>query len=152
MSRVNVYLPDELAATMRAELPELNVSQLLQEALRDALRCEHHVVSCDRCAQPLDRMELRRETVQTFYDETLRQLTPLVHSRGTAEGAVRVLREVLVNLLDCYTPRRPGRLVRPARAPRRHPSSGRPLVAGETVGETDSTGLPDLRAQRRQSA
>lgn len=35
--RVNVYLPDELHARLRDELPDLNMSALVQRAVRDAL-------------------------------------------------------------------------------------------------------------------
>lgn len=37
MAKVQVYLPDELRARVRAELPELNVSAVLQQALEQKL-------------------------------------------------------------------------------------------------------------------
>ncbi len=54
MARVNVYLPDELAASAREA--GLNISGLTQDAVQDALA----VVSTDRW---LDRLEHRRQNI-----------------------------------------------------------------------------------------
>lgn len=37
MAKVQVYLPDELRARIRAKLPDLNVSAVLQQALEEKL-------------------------------------------------------------------------------------------------------------------
>ncbi len=94
MARVNVYLPDELAATLRAELPELNLSQLVQEAIRGVLGCSHVELACRACAEPIDRWALVDDHLGRFYGDLLWELTDLVGRCGTAEGAARVVKAV----------------------------------------------------------
>lgn len=92
--RVNVYLPDELAESVRGALPGVNVSAVLQESLRRLLNCAHHDLVCRDCAQPIERHEVTRDALDRFYRELVDRLEPLVYRVGTAEGAVKVARDV----------------------------------------------------------
>lgn len=94
MPRVNVYLPAELQQVLRDKLPDVNLSQLLQEAIRGVLGCEHHELVCGTCAQPVDRWALVDERLGRFYGDLMWALEALVRRCGTAEGAARVLRDV----------------------------------------------------------
>lgn len=94
MPRVNVYLPDELHELLRAELPELNLSQLMQEAIRGVLGCRHDELVCGRCAEPIDRAALIDAAMGAFYSDVMWELTPLVDRAGTAEGGARIVKDV----------------------------------------------------------
>ncbi len=95
--RVNVYLPDELAERVRTELPELNVSGKLQEALREALDCHHARLECACCSAELSRAGLEARAVEYFYRELLHELGPLVDNAGTAEGAARIAKRLALD-------------------------------------------------------
>lgn len=116
MPRVNVWVPDELHETVRAQLPELKMSHALQEALRDRLRCDHAQLACRRCAAPVDGTELVDDALGAFYVELLRALEPLVYRVGTAEGAARIAKEVAERFGITVAARLP--LPRPSRANR----------------------------------
>lgn len=94
MARVNVFVPDELLDLVRATLPTVNVSGLLQEALRELMRCDHKQVACARCAAPIELADLVDGPLSQFYGEALWALGELVHDGGTAEGAAAVLKHV----------------------------------------------------------
>lgn len=65
MARVNVYLPDELAASAREA--GLNISGLTQDAVQDALAA----VSTDRW---LDRLEHRQQRHNIAHERVLKAL------------------------------------------------------------------------------
>lgn len=92
--RVSVYLPDELAATVRVELPKLNVSAVLQRALADLLACDHRQLVCASCASLVDHQALAGAALRSFYTDLLLALYPLATRGATAEGAARVAKEV----------------------------------------------------------
>jgi hypothetical protein len=92
--RVNVFLPDDLAAAVRENLPGLNVSKTLQGALAALLGCKHGELACAACGTTIDRAEVVGPELDAFYDELLRRLEPLVWKVGTAEGAARTMRDV----------------------------------------------------------
>ncbi len=94
MARVTVYVPDELRARIREQLPGINLSKELQDALVGRLDCRHDELRCARCAARLDRLEAIDAALGRFYGELWEQLGALAHRAGTAEGAVKVLREV----------------------------------------------------------
>jgi post-segregation antitoxin (ccd killing protein) len=94
MARLNVWVPDELDAALRAQLPGINVSKLLQEAIRGVLGCRHEQLACRRCALPIDRHALLDERLGEFYRDLLWSLEPLVNRIGTAEGAARIAKDV----------------------------------------------------------
>jgi post-segregation antitoxin (ccd killing protein) len=94
MTRLNVYLPDELAATVRATLPELNVSAVLQRGLQAALECRHHRMVCADCAAPVDHRELIDDALSSFFVDLYWKLHELVDKGGSAEGAARIAKEV----------------------------------------------------------
>lgn len=114
--RLNVYVPDELAATVKGRLPDLNVSAVLQAALRNALGCEHHELVCSTCASGFDRWGYRDEQLSAFYSAALWELDPLVRRGATAEGAARVLKDVAMRQQISAAVRLP--LPRPSRAER----------------------------------
>lgn len=94
MPRVNVWVPDELHARVRQELPSVNVSAVLQEALAGKLRCGHATLECATCAGRFDLVDLAEEALSSFYDEAWHELATLARNDGTAEGAVRALKRV----------------------------------------------------------
>ena len=114
--RVNVFLPDDLAAAVRENLPGLNVSKTLQGALAALLGCQHGELACAACGTVIDRAEVVAGELDAFYDELLRRLEPLVWKVGTAEGAARILRDVALLRGIGVAVRRP--LPRPNRADR----------------------------------
>lgn len=117
MPRVNVWLPQALFDLVRAQLPEVNVSQLLQEALRGALACQHEQLACAQCAQPIDRWAMVDERMNGFFSDAMWALIPLVDRGATAEGAARVLKDVAQRWRIPAANRVP--LPRPSRAARR---------------------------------
>lgn len=96
MPRVNVWLPEELHQLLKSSLPHVNVSQLLQDAIRGVLGCRHEQLACAACAEPVDRWAMLDEHLGRFYADLLAALEALVARCGTAEGAARVLRDVAV--------------------------------------------------------
>jgi hypothetical protein len=92
--RVNVYLPDVLAATVAERLPDLNVSAVLQRALAALLECRHDALSCAECATPVDRRELIDVELGRFYSDLMWELQTLVARCGTAEGAARIAKDL----------------------------------------------------------
>lgn len=94
MARVTLYLPDELAARIRHELPGLNISRALREALVERLACRHDELACPTCAAVMVRAELVDDALCAFYAQAWAQLGELAARAGTAEGAVAILRRV----------------------------------------------------------
>jgi hypothetical protein len=114
--RINVWLPELLAKTVRDELPNINVSQILQDRLRELLGCKHRHAQCSACAAPIDLLEVRRDAKDEFYSQLLWELEDLVGRGGTAEGAARVAKEI-ARAHDLKGVRRP--LPRPTQLQRR---------------------------------
>lgn len=114
--RVNVWLPDELNDAVRAELPELNISNVLQEALRDRLGCRHDRAVCARCSAPLDPWSMANERLDRFYLDLIDALAELMLRPGTVEGACRVAKEIGERAQIPAASRRP--LPRPSKAMR----------------------------------
>lgn len=94
MPRVNIWLPDELAALVKDGLPGVNMSALLQAELRSRLVCEHDELACVRCGTHIERLGLVDEVLSAFYRQCISALEPLVNHRGTAEGAALILKRV----------------------------------------------------------
>lgn len=118
MPRLNVYIPDELADTVRVKLPALNVSKLLQQALAAMLGCHHDALCCAACSTPVDRLELVDDALGRFYTDALFEISQLIDAHGgTAEGAARVVKSVAVTYGITRTWSAP--LPRPTRATRR---------------------------------
>lgn len=92
--RLNVWVPDELVEVTRSKFPDLNVSKLVQQALRDLVGCAHERLECAACAAPVARSDVIDAALCEFYREAIHKLEPLVHAVGTAEGACRVLEGV----------------------------------------------------------
>lgn len=89
--RKNVWVPDELVATIREQMPDLNWSLVLRTGLEALLGCRHERAVCSQCAAPIDVPGERTAAVAQFYRESLWALEDLVCHGGTAEGACRVL-------------------------------------------------------------
>lgn len=96
--RINAYVPDELAKRVKEELPDLNVSAVLQQALRERLACEHERYVCADCGEDVDAEDVAREAMGLLWAELLWAWQPLVDRGGTAEGAARVGKEVAVRM------------------------------------------------------
>ena len=111
--RVNVYVPDELGERIKADLPDVNVSAVVQDALRSLLECDHDRVACADCGEQVDVVG---EGLTRFWGELLWSWEPLVDRGGTAEGAARVAKSVAVRMGVPGADRMP--LPRPTRAMR----------------------------------
>ena len=92
--RVNVWLPDQLVGTVRDRLPGLNISRVLQDALRERLGCRHERVVCADCALPFDVHGHTDAALDRFYLDVIDAVERLMVAGGTIEGAARVTREV----------------------------------------------------------
>ena len=116
MARVNVYVPDELDATVRSKLPDINVSQVLQRGLQAALECRHARLVCSECAFPVDHRELIDAALSKFFIDLLWALRNLVDRGGTAEGAARIAKQIAMQHQVSAAKNAP--LPRPSRAQR----------------------------------
>ena len=94
LARVNVYLPEELVALVRAALPGVNVSAVLQAGLRDLLDCPHPAAACAECGASIDLDERIDAALGAFYLDCLWELADLARRSGTAEGAARIVKSV----------------------------------------------------------
>ena len=115
--RVNCHVPDELAERVKDELPDLNVSQVLQQALRQMLGCEHERYVCAACGEDVDAVDVAREAMGLLWAELLWAWQPLVDRGGTAVGAAQVGKDVAVRMGAARAESRP--LPRPPRLDRR---------------------------------
>ena len=116
MPRVSVYLPDELAATVREQLPGVNLSAALQGALSDLLGCRHDRAVCADCATPIDTRAATDAAMGRFYRDLLSALEDHMMRGGTGEGSARVAKAVAQRHQITAAERTP--LPRPARARR----------------------------------
>ena len=98
MTRVNVHLPNHLAEQVRAKLPGVNVSAVLQNALREMLECPHERLTCGDCGDTVDRRVVAGEAMAEFWRELLWEWESLVDKGGTAVGAAQVGKQVAVRL------------------------------------------------------
>lgn len=112
--RVNVYLPDDLGERVKDELPDLNISAVVQQTLRNLLECEHERYVCADCGEDVDAVDVAREAMGLLWAELLWAWQPLVDRGGTAEGAARVGKEVAVRMGAARAETRP--LPRPPRS------------------------------------
>ena len=112
--RLNVYLPDDLGEQVKDQLPDVNVSALLQDALRGLLECGHERLRCDCCGEMVDPEAVAGAALDAFYAELLWEWQALVDNRGTAVGAAQVAKRVAVEMNVPGADRRP--LPRPPRA------------------------------------
>ena len=134
--RVNVWLPEAIYDTLRRELPDINVSRLLQMAIEGTLRCGHDQLECSRCGSRVDHQYLLSLGITRFYNDIHLAIGDLAtRGGGTAEGAQRVLQDVaklwhgqgLVHWDAAHAPlNRPSRSVREAIWERRQ--QGRPIL------------------------
>lgn len=93
---MNLSVPSELLEEVRRQIPDLNLSAVLQEALREHLECTHERLGCARCGVPVSRDGIIDRALTYFYGDVQAALGPLVRQGGTAEGAARKVREVAV--------------------------------------------------------
>jgi hypothetical protein len=101
VGRKNVSLPDDLEASVRELLPDINVSAVLQDALRKLLEggeCPHNRLTCAECGVDVARSQVGGELAGRFYRELLHELGPLVDQLGTAEGAARIAKRIALEL------------------------------------------------------
>lgn len=120
MPRINIWIPDELHATAKRELPGLNLSALVQRALVAKLDCTHQAMVCRDCSSTIDRHELRDEWLGVLFVDIMRELNRLAVNIGTAEGAARVVLELgrqrQITAAKGYPLERPSRSRRKAKA------------------------------------
>lgn len=96
--RVNVYVPETLGERVRAELPDVNISAVLQEALRRLLDCGHERLVCADCGHDVPASEVAGVALLDFYRRLLWAWEPLVDRHGTAVGAAQVAKGVALEL------------------------------------------------------
>lgn len=94
--RINAYVPDDLAAQVKEHLPDVNVSAVLQEALRTLLDCDHDRLVCAGCGEEVDPTAVAGAALDAFYRELLWEWRALVNNHGTAVGAAQVAKRVAV--------------------------------------------------------
>lgn len=94
---MSVWVPDELAAAVKEHLPKLNVSNVLQDGLRQRLRCHHFTVQCADCAETIDVNALVDQGKSAFYTQLLMEIENLINADGTLEGAARVAKSVALS-------------------------------------------------------
>src|SRR5882724_9570216 len=90
-ARMNVTLPDELAALVRRDMPGLNVSGVLQRALSELVERAHAELVCSCCGARVQQRALVDVRLGAFYQEVIWQLQEPVSRCATAEGAARVV-------------------------------------------------------------
>lgn len=147
MARLNVTMPDELAELVRREMPGLNVSGVLQEALRDRLVCDHRDLACRCCGAHVRRVDLEAVVLGAFFAEAMWRLREPVSRCATAEGAARVLANLARSWEVPEVDRTP--LPRPTRSQRARAHAQ--LVA---EAELDELALfePGVKPRRRAAA
>lgn len=114
--RVNCHVPDDLGDQIREHLPDVNVSAVLQAALRSLLDCTHERLVCADCGEAVDEEAASGAALDVFWRELLWAWQPLVDRGGSAEGAARVAKAVAVEMGVPGAERRA--LPRPPRAAR----------------------------------
>lgn len=92
--RLSVWIPDELAATIKEHMADVNVSKVLQDGLRGLLKCSHSKVVCAECSVEIDQAEITDSALSNFYRQLMWELFDLVHAGGTCEGAAKVAKGV----------------------------------------------------------
>ena len=94
MARITVTLPDEMIELVRREMPGLNVSGVLRDALSSLVECPHDGLVCACCGATSERRALADVALSQFYREVMWQLRDPVGRCATAEGAARVVQQV----------------------------------------------------------
>lgn len=117
---MTVTLPDALAAKV-ADLPGLNVSGVLQEALWAVVECRHSDLACRCCGRPVAVADLKAEALTAFYRDLMHRLGLLIQRGGTAEGAARIVGQ----LAETHHFPAPIPVSRPTRAERQINNDGR---------------------------
>lgn len=92
-ARMNVTLPDELAALVRREMPGLNVSAVLQRALSELVACPHDELVCACCGARVQQRALVDVRLGAFYQDVIWRLHEPIAQCATAEGAARVVQQ-----------------------------------------------------------
>lgn len=92
--RVNVYVPDDLAAEVRLRHPGINASQLYQDALRGLITCRHDVLVCSTCAAHLPSDTVVHRATDALFAGVMEAIEQLLYRGGTAEGLAQVVTNV----------------------------------------------------------
>lgn len=152
MARVNVHVPDELAALVRERMPGLNVSQVLQDALRARVDCTHAALVCSCCGANIERAAIADLALSAYHREAMHVLADPVGRCATAEGAARVLADLAAGwgiTAATHTP-----VPRPSKAQR---ARARKELVDEAQAATDAEQVaafrpPVTRPRRRNRA
>jgi Arc/MetJ-type ribon-helix-helix transcriptional regulator len=92
--RVNVSLPDELYQALRERCPELNVSAVVQDALRALIDCQHdRGARCTVCAATIDLDGLTMVARSAAWRLVWEAIGDGVRAGWTMEGLARVARD-----------------------------------------------------------
>lgn len=94
VARVNLSVPDDVLARVRADLPGVNLSATLREALGRLLRCSHDELVCSMCAGVIERRVMLDDVLGRFYDDAMWELRTAIAGGGTLEGFGTVLKRV----------------------------------------------------------
>src|SRR5574343_65091 len=88
--RRTVWIPDELDALARAELPGLNWSAALQHGVRALVACEHPNLGCSDCGATLNTAQLTTQSLDRFFLSVIGELSDRIDLPGY-EGAARIV-------------------------------------------------------------
>lgn len=93
MSRVNVWVPNELLKALRDQCPEAVMSRIVQDAIRSALGCAHqHGLACVECGAEIDRGAVELAAMERLWRAASDRIER-IPAPGTAVGAHKMLRD-----------------------------------------------------------
>ena len=143
MTRVNLSIPEPLLARVREQAPDLNLSEVLRDALGQLELCSHADLECRVCHAVKDRHEMIDAALSTFYDALHERVAELVYrGDGTAEGAMRIMAAVGRDFGVSMVERRP--LPRPSRKARQD-------ALASKLRSIDAPPVAQARARRGES-
>lgn len=96
LARLNLSVPAELLATVRAQAPGLNLSALMTSALEAHASCSHHAsATCDLCGARLSVTALGDERLRAMWADVWWDVFAVGVDQGwSAEGVARAARDV----------------------------------------------------------
>lgn len=110
--RRTVWIPDELDALARAELPGLNWSAALQHGVRALVACQHPNLTCSDCGASMTLSGVNNAALDRFFLAVVGALADRVDLPGY-EGAARIVintaRRHRIPVAAAYPMPRPGR-------------------------------------------
>jgi hypothetical protein len=114
--RINVTVPVDLDEQLRERFPTVAYSALLQQAMRDALACQHPSLQCLVCGDAVDPSSVASAALNRFFADLGVQLEEAAYRGGSVVGFARVVRRLgLEHLVPAARYWAPPRLTRAER-------------------------------------